>query len=48
MRLLLTTVLCLTVYSQLKAEIRWNTAFNEKYRSEADGADVAFQVRLRR
>ena len=45
MKHLLTTVLCLAAFGQLQAEIRWNAAFNENYRSEADGADVAFAIR---
>ena len=45
MKQLLTTLICLTAFGQLQAEIRWEATFNEKYRSEADGADVAFAVR---
>lgn len=45
LRLLLTTALCLVPIGQLHAEIRWNAAFKEHYLSEADGADVAFDVR---
>ena len=40
MKQLLTTVLCLTAFGQLQAEIRWNDTFKESYRSEADSADV--------
>ncbi len=45
MKPLLTTMVCLTACGQLQAEIRWDAAFKEVYRSEADGADVAFAVR---
>jgi len=43
--LLLTTALCLMPFGQLQAEIRWNATLKENYRSEADGADVAFEVK---
>jgi len=42
---LLIIALCLIPIGQLQAGIRWNVAFKEHYRSEADGADVAFEVR---
>lgn len=45
MKQLLTVVLCLTAFGRLQAEIRWNGTFTENYRSEADGSDVAFNVR---
>ena len=45
MRLLLSTVLSLMVIAPLRAEIRWDAGFKENYRSEADGADIAFDVR---
>jgi hypothetical protein len=45
MKQLLTTLLFLTAFGQLQAEIRWNDTFTENYRSESDGVDVAFDVR---
>lgn len=45
MKFLVTTVLCLTAFGRLQAEIRWNKAFEEIYRSQADGAIVPFNVR---
>ena len=45
MKQLLTMVLCLAAFGRLQAEVRWNASFSEKYRSEAEGADVAFGVR---
>jgi hypothetical protein len=45
MRQLLTTLLCLAAFGPLQAEVRWNAAFSEKYRSETGGADVAFGIR---
>lgn len=45
MNRLLTKVLCLTAFGQSQAEIRWNETFKEHYHSEADGADVVFDVR---
>ncbi|WP_197442538.1 carboxylesterase family protein [Lignipirellula cremea] len=43
-RFLLTCALCLLAAGPLHGEVRWNASFTENYRSEADGADVAFQV----
>ena len=45
MKILVTTMLCLTVFGRLQAKIRWSEAFEETYRSEADGAIVPFGVR---
>ena len=45
MKQLLTAVLWLTVFGRSQAEIRWNDAFNEKYRSQADGVQVSFGIR---
>ena len=45
MKRLLTTLLCLTAVAPLGAEIRWNAAFKESYRSQSEGAEVAFDVR---
>lgn len=45
MKQLLTAVLCLTACGQLQGEIRWNETYKETYHSEAEGADVAFEVR---
>ena len=45
MRQLLTTLLCLAAFCPLQAEVRWNTAFSERYHSETHDADVAFGIR---
>ena len=42
MKLLLTALVCLTASGRLHSEIRWDAALKEVYRSEADGAEVAF------
>ena len=45
MKLLPAVVLCLLSFSgPLQAAVRWNTTFNEVYRSAADGADVSFNI----
>lgn len=44
MRRLLTTLMCLAAFGSLQAETRWNASFSEKYRSEADGAEVVFGI----
>lgn len=44
MKVYFSTLLCLTAFGPLQAEIRWNAAVKEIYRSEADGANVAFAV----
>ena len=46
MKPILTMLLCLTAVGRLQAEIRWNDTIKEKYRSEADGAEVAFDIRI--
>lgn len=45
MQQLVTTLLCLATFGPLQAEIRWNSAFSEKYQSETHRAGVAFGIR---
>ncbi len=45
MRQLVTTLLCLATFGPLQAEIRWNSAFSEKYQSETHSAGVAFGIK---
>ena len=45
MKSIVMIVLCLLTAGRTEAQIRWGSSFTEKYRSEADSADITFGVR---